>query len=276
MARVDGTTMSGPIDWTANGSATDVGISQDISFSGLPTTALGNGLNDWAILDLRQVGSRRNVASLNASGSGLGGALSLGLGTRDFMGGFDVDFLGGFDVDFLGSFDAEFLGGFDVDFLGGYDVDFLGGFDVEFLGDAGLGEQGLGDVVLDAPNAPHGDLNLETAIGFGNAAHIQQAQFFKQPNRVTLTVRRPHAGKTTAFEVYRVDGGLPVTPAAFAQRVFVGTFPAATTPTTTINDTTVTPNKTYTYFVLAIVENPDNPLSPTRTGISPYKVVTTK
>jgi hypothetical protein len=119
-------------------------------------------------------------------------------------------------------------------------------------------------------------LNLETAIGFGNAAHIQQAQFFKQPNRVTLTVRRPHAGKTTAFEVYRVDGGLPVTPAAFAQRVFVGTFPAATTPTTTINDTTVTPNKTYTYFVLAIVENPDNPLSPTRTGISPYKVVTTK
>jgi len=192
------------------------------------------------------------------------------------MGGFDVDFLGGFDVDFLGTFDVDFLGGFDVDFLGGFDVDFLGGFDVDFLGDAGLGQLGLGDVIPDSANSPHGDLNLETAIGFGNAAHIIQAQFFKQPNRVTLTVRRSHAGKTIAFEVYRVDGGLPVTPAAFAQRVFVGTFPAATTSTTTINDTTITPNKTYTYFVLAIVENPDNPGNPNRAGISPYKVVTTK
>jgi len=266
MARVDGQTMSGPIDWSADG-ATAGSVSQDISFSG-SKTALEAGVNDWAILDLRQVGSRRNVASLNATGSGFGGALSLGLGTRDFMGGFDVDFLGGFDVDFLGTFD--------VDFLGGFDVDFLGGFDVDFLGDAGLGQLGLGDVIPDSANSPHGDLNLETAIGFGNAAHIVQAQFFKQPNRVTLTVRRSHAGKTIAFEVYRVDGGLPVTPAAFAQRVFVGTFQAAATSTTTINDTTITPNKTYTYFVLAIVENPDNPGNPNRAGISPYKVVTTK
>jgi len=278
MARVDGTTMSGPIDWSADGAATATGVSQDISFSG-SKTALDAGVNDWALLDLRQVGGRRNIASLNAAGTGLGGALSLGLDTRDFLGGFDVEFLGGFDVDFLGGFDVEFLGGFDVEFLGGYDVDFLGGFDIEFLGDAGLGEQGLGDVVPDAPNTPHGDVSLETAIGFGNAPHIQQARFLKQPNRVELTVRRPHAGKTLAFEVYRVDGGLPVTPAAFAQRVFVGTFPAATTPRTIITDTTITPNKAYTYFALAIVENPNNPnnlASATRTGISPYKFVNTK
>ena len=276
MARVDGTTMSGPIDWSADGAATATGVSQDISFSG-SKTALDAGVNDWTLLDLRQVGGRRNVASLNAAGTGLGGALSLGVDTRDFMGGFDVEFLGGFDVDFLGGFDVEFLGGFDVEFLGGYDVEFLGGFDIEFLGDAGLGEQGLGDVVPDAPNAPHGDLNLETAIGFGNAPHIQQAQFFRQPNRVTLSVRRPHAAKTLAFEVYRVDGGLPVTPTAFAQRVFVGTFPASTTSAvTTINDTTITPNRIYTYFALAIQENPNNPVTTIRTGISPYRVVNTK
>lgn len=276
MVRVDGTTMSGPIDWTADGAATNTGVSQDISFNGSKTT-LDAGVNDWALLDLRQVGSRRNVASLNSEGSGLGGALSLGVNTRDFLGGFDVEFLGGFDVDFLGSLDVDFLGGFDVEFLGGYDVEFLGGFDIEFLGDAGLGEQGLGDVIPDAPDAPHGDLNLETAIGYGNAPHILQAQFFRQPNRVTLNIRRPHAGTTTAFEVYRVDGGLPVTPTAFAQRVFVGTFPASTTSAvTTINDTTIRPNRVYTYFALAIVENPDNPATPTRSGISPYKVVTTK
>jgi hypothetical protein len=283
MTRVDGTTMSGPIDWSANGTADLTSLSQDISFSGT-TTALGAGVNDWSLLDLRQVGGRRNVASLNAAGSGLFGALSAGLDTRDYMsvtGGFDVDFLGGFDVDFLGSFDLEFLGGFDVEFLGGFDVDFLGGFDVEFLGDAGMGENGLGDVVPDAVNGPHGDLNLDTAISYGNAPHIQQLVWNKQAKTTTLTVRRPHAGKVLRYEAYRVDGGFPITATALAQRVQVGTpwpFPAGDppTPTVTIVDTNVPNNRLLTYFVLAVVENPNDLDHPTRTGISAYRVLNTK
>jgi hypothetical protein len=103
--------------------------------------------------------------------------------------------------------------------------------------------------------------------------------FLKQPNRVELTVRRPHAGKTISFETYRVEGGLPMTAARFAQRVQVGTpwpFPAGTTQTVTITDTNVQPNKQYTYFVLAIMENPDNPSDPIRSGISSFRVVNTK
>jgi hypothetical protein len=76
-----------------------------------------------------------------------------------------------------------------------------------------------------------------------------------------------------------MDGGLPVTAPQIARRVHVGTpwpFPAGTTPTVDIVDS-VQNSKTYTYFVLAIMENPDGPSFPNvRSGISSYRVITTR
>ena len=88
MFSIQGTTAVGPIDWNANGMA-DIGTySQDINFNRGPNPFLNpatstdgpfSGFNDWANIDLRQVGSRRNVVS-----SGSGGALSLDMGLGDF------------------------------------------------------------------------------------------------------------------------------------------------------------------------------------------------
>jgi hypothetical protein len=153
----------------------------------------------------------------------------------------------------------------------------------EPFGDAGLGQQGQGEVLPDAPGAPRGDLNLDTAVGFGNAPHITKAVFAQRqgPKTVTVTIRRPHVGKTISYELYRVPFGLPMTAARLAQRVQIGApfpFPAGTTPTVDIvDDNNVQNNNIYTYFVLAIQENPGGPsLTNVRTGISNYRVVVTK
>ena len=282
MARVDGTTLSGPIDWNGDGTADDVNLAQDISFSG-SKTVLDAGVNDWAILDLRQVGSRRNVAG-NSAGT-LEGGLSVDMRFSDML-GLLVD-TSGLLVDTSGLENTGLLvdtSGLLVD-TSGLLVDTSGllvdtsGLLVDTSGDAGLGAGGQGDVVPDAPGAPRGDLNLETAVGFGNAPHIQRLNWNRQARTVTVTVRRPHAGKVLSYEAYRMDGGLPVTAAQIAQRVHVGTpwpFPAGTTPTVDIVDN-VQNNRTYTYFVLAIMENPDGPSLPVvRSGISTYRVISTK
>ena len=113
--------------------------SQDINFNRGPNPFLNpatstdgpfSGFNDWANIDLRQVGSRRNVVS-----SGLGGALSLDMGLGDFG-------LGDFG---LGDFG---LGDFGLGDFG------LGDFG---LGDFGLGDFGLGDFGQGRPRGRSGD-----------------------------------------------------------------------------------------------------------------------
>jgi len=61
VVRVESVARTAPIDWNMNGT-TDTVVSQDITFNGVQNT-LTVGPNDWAQVDLRQVGSRRNVAS---------------------------------------------------------------------------------------------------------------------------------------------------------------------------------------------------------------------
>lgn len=51
-----------PINWDMDLLSNETGVLQDINFNG-DKTVLVAGTNEWAQIDLRQVGSRRNVAS---------------------------------------------------------------------------------------------------------------------------------------------------------------------------------------------------------------------
>ena len=59
MVRLEGPFVAGPIDWNNDGNTTDKTLSQDLSFNG--KLDLLAGFNDWANLDLRQIGARRGV-----------------------------------------------------------------------------------------------------------------------------------------------------------------------------------------------------------------------
>jgi hypothetical protein len=231
--RVDGTTVTAPIDWNANG-ATDLGtFSQDLSFNGIRTAngqiaMLNAGVNDWGLVDLRQVGGRRNVGSRR-----INGGLSLDVGFGD-VGFGDVGFgdVGFGDVGFG-----------DVGFgdVGYGDVGFG---DVGF-GDVGFGDVGFGDVGFGDVGAPRGDMDLDTATSLGNAPDTLAATLGKAS--VTLTWQPPHVGAVNYYNVYRVTG-TSVTPATIGTLVTVA---SPTAPTTTAVDTTVKNNNTYTYFVAA-------------------------
>jgi len=245
--RVDGTTVD-TIDWNANGIVTDVHLQQDITFNGitLPPPAPANlfptvkGFNDYNLLDLRQIGGRRNVGSRRIAAGGGTGGLSLDVGFGD-VGFGDVGFG---DVGFG-----------DVGFgdVGFGDVGFG---DVGF-GDVGFGDVGFGDVGFGDVGAPRGDLDLETATAFGNPPNAFTATL-EAKQAVRLRWSPPTVGLVASYEVYRVIG-TAVTPSNIGSRVRVGILVAptpTTPPQTTLLDTTVKTNVTYTYFAIAKFAGP--------------------
>jgi len=233
MFSVQGTTAVGPIDWNANGTA-DLGMyAQDINFNRGPnrfvhpataTDGPFSGFNDWANIDLRQVGSRRNVVS-----SGLGGALSLDMGLGDFG-------LGDFG---LGDFG---LGDFGLGDFG------LGDFG---LGDFGLGDFGLGDFGQGGPGV---DLESALANGAGAPNSLTGLVSPGTPGDVRLRWAAPPVGEVATYEVFRVLG--LTSDIGSATRVGI-----VTAPLTEFLDTGAKLwNNTYTYFVIAV--SPDGARSP--------------
>ncbi len=232
--RVDGTTVTAPFDWNGNGTIEGTPFAQDITFNGpidpltMPFTykVLNPGANDWSRVDLRQIGSRRSTGSKRIDGS-----LSLDVGFGD-VGFGDVGFG---DVGFG-----------DVGFgdVGFGDVGFgdVGFGDVGF-GDVGFGDVGTGDLGFGDVGVGRGDMDLDTAASLGNAPDGLTATLGK--GFVTLRWNPPHVGTATNYQVYRVIG-TAVTLANFPTRVLVGT-----TQTTSLIDSTVKNNVTYTYFVTA-------------------------
>jgi len=63
MVRVDGTSVSGGIDWDGDGSIENGTVVGDINFNGVDETGASplRGFNDWANVRLNQVGARRNI-----------------------------------------------------------------------------------------------------------------------------------------------------------------------------------------------------------------------
>jgi hypothetical protein len=232
MFSIEGTSAAGPIDWNANGVADTGTYSQDINFNrgpialvspATPTDGPFSGFNDWANIDLRQTGSRRNVVS-----SGVGGALSLDMGLGDFG-------LGDFG---LGDFG---LGDFGLGDFG------LGDFG---LGDFGLGDFGLGDFGLgDFGQGPPGEMDLETAQGAagGGAPNALTATLTGRNSRdVRLKWAAPHLDDVATYEIFRVVGQ----PSDIGSASRIG---IVTTPTTDFIDTRVQlRRRIYTYFVIAV------------------------
>jgi hypothetical protein len=92
MIRLEGPLVAGAIDWNDNG-IIDPGtlIPQDINFNGSTSDSTFTGFNDWAAVDLRQIGARRGVFGFSVD---VGGDLSLDTGGGDLS----LDTGGGGDI----------------------------------------------------------------------------------------------------------------------------------------------------------------------------------
>jgi hypothetical protein len=233
-------------DWNADGKVAGT-ASQDVNFDGSQGEAL-SGANDFATMDLRQVGARRPVGSLSLSYSvvdpttgvapvppapAIGGGLSLDAGYGD-----------------LGYGDLGYgdLGYGDL----GYGD--LGYGDLGY-GDLGYGDLGYGDLGVPADEPlGSGDVSLDTAGSLANPPYALAATALKGNGGIQLVWHAPNVGTPLAYQVYRVDG-TGVTPSNFPLRALVANVPSTVT---SLVDTSgsLKHNNTYTYFAVATLPPP--------------------
>ncbi len=185
MVRVDSQSTSGDLDWNADGiiETTPVGP-QDINFNGAPNLALNpavtstdspfTSFNDWNVVDLQQLGGRRNA-----------GALSVDVGFNDVAHGDPTIDAGALDV-----------GALDV---GALDV---GALDVGAL-DVGALDVGALDV--------GGELDAPTARSVGDPPSNLTATV-PTKNTIKLGWKAPHLDGTnvSAYQIWWALG--PITP----------------------------------------------------------------
>jgi hypothetical protein len=238
MFTVDGTSTTGPIDWDADGVIDALPVpQQDINFDGGPNTAVGtstdgpfHGFNDWAYIDLRQVGSRRNVAS--PVGAEVEGPLSLDQGVGD--NGVGDNGVGDNGVGDNGVGDN--------------------GVGDNGVGDNGVGDNGVGDNGVGDNGAPADEIDVATALATGAGAPNGLGAALTGTRRdVRVSWSQATLSKvfgTATYEVYRVAG----VPANLANATRVGTVvgTGGNPPDTTFVDVNPKGKTTYTYFVIAV------------------------
>lgn len=230
MARVDGTSTIGGIDWNANGVITGAipPVMSDLNFSGLPLTSLAQGTNDWQIINLLTVGSRRNV-----------GGWSVESGYWD-TGYWDT----GSDTGYwdTGYWDTGAPG--DLDFDSGY-------WDTGYW-DTGYWDTGYWDTGAESESAlvPKGEIDLDTAASLGNAPNAVKVAIPQGGKDPVVSWLPPHvkSDKVGSYEVYRVEGQT-ITEANFLNRATINNnIPANQL---SVVDTTAKNNVWYIYIVLA-------------------------
>jgi hypothetical protein len=283
MVRVDAPSITGPIDWNANGDSMNGPLIQDINFDGT-ATPLNAGADDWAHLFLNQIGSRRNVGGIfpdpAANGRLTLGPLSLDVGRSDIgrsdIGRSDIgrSDIGRSDIgrSDIGSGD---LGQGDT---GRSDI---GRSDIG-RSDIGRGLFGGGDLDVGGANEPFGEIDLETAKAVtGNAptppdglqaclANDGRCASEGGGTPVLLNWQAPHVGKPIRYHVYRVEfwsetfqpGNLP-TASIGTVATIEGVLP------TTFLDYSAWPDAKFAYFVIAEFDDFS------RSGISNFATVTT-
>jgi hypothetical protein len=255
MARVDGTSTTGAIDWNANGAITGSTppVMSDLNFSGLPLADLAQGTNDWQILNLQTIGSRRNV-----------GGWSVESGYWD-TGYWDT----GSDTGYwdTGYWDTGAPG--DFEFASGY-------WDTGYW-DTGYWDTGYWDTGAESDSAlvPQGELDLETAASIGNAPNAVQVQIPPGGKDPVVSWLPPHvkADKVGSYEVYRVEGQT-ITPTNFLNRVTINNNVPAT-QLSVVDTGQLKGNTFYVYLVLAqFTEISPITGQPVRSGIAisqPFK-----
>jgi hypothetical protein len=244
MVRVEAVIPAAAIDWNADGILTTAAaFAQDVNFNSgpnnsvvpnLPSDGPFTGSNDLPTMlqiGLRQVGSRPNAGlfSLDVTEQDLGrGDPGRGDPGRGDPGRGDP-----------GRGDPG-------------------------RGDPGRGDPGRGDPGRGDPGAPPGDLDLTTAAAANGGPYTLKAVVNKVTKTIDLSWKPPLAinedRSVQRYVVYRVLAG-SVTPDTFSKRDVVG---QTNGNVLTLKDTKVSPGKTYTYWVIAELDNG------TRTGISNF------
>jgi hypothetical protein len=190
MIRVDGSTRMPPINWNMNQFSNETGVIQDISFNGV-TTSLVAGLDEWNALDLRQVGSRRNVASLAVVDAV--GPLSLDQGQGDNGQGDNGQGDNGQGDNGQGD---------------------------NGQGDNGQGDNGQGDNGQGDNGAPP-EVESEAAT---DGPHLRPLTLAKKGVAIVSVWTRPHVGTPVTYEIWRSSGIVLA-----ASKTRVGTTSAPTT-----------------------------------------------
>lgn len=187
---------------------------QDINFNGSTDSTL-RGFNDWANLDLRQIGATGSLST-----AGVGDLLGAG-GVGDLLGaGGTGDLLGAGGVgDLLGA----------------------GG-----VGDL-LGAGGVGDL-LGAGGMGNGEITRETANSIVRPPRNLAAtpSDTRLAHSVTLNWTKPVFGQIVSYNVYRGANGA-------APTLYFSTSSGQTPAATSFTDTNVTDCTTYTYFVTSLL-----------------------
>jgi len=221
MVRIDGINFSGTTDWN-NNNTISAGIlsSQDVNFNGIvgdvPTF---RGFDDWANINLAQVGARRNVGGHSGAVSG---ADIFGGGADIFGGGADI-FGGGADI---------FGGGADI-FGGGADI-FGGGAEIDFV---------LANASVDPPSAL-----------LCNNCVLTSGALVTNGKTVSLSWTSPGFGQIRSYTVWRATGSFTTLAAVLAnidQFSNIATINSTDQPATAayVDNNKLKNGGTYTYFV---------------------------
>lgn len=256
--RVDGISLPGkpiagsPIDWNADTITTTSPLAQDIAFNGVSNNPM-NGFNDWAHIDLRQIGSRRAPIGYSVdvgpsddigAGGGAGNSGDLGSGNSGDLGSGNSGDLGSGNSGDLGSGNS---------------------------GDLGSGNSGdLG-----------GDLEFDTAVTVGNAPNSVSATVVGSGPTISIDLKwkRPTVGKVIQYQVWRaacpnqttITAPCTLSPSVKPVDIAPTVAPGATCgPGGAYNfcDGTTKNNTVYLYFVTATIQDPGNLNTPKQSGAS--------
>ena len=252
--RVDGTvssapgsTFSGPLDWNNDLTVPDSVSPQDVNFNGLTGDSPFVGFNDWQNMDLRQISAATGGFGLSGGGgllNGGGGLLNGGGGLLNGGGGL---LNGGGGIDNSGS--GLLNGGGGLLNGGGGLLNGGGG-----LLNGGGGSEQDSDAANSTADAPTGPTCLVAITQNGvtvPACSGSSEPFLEKGKSVPLTWTGPKFGQIRQYQVWRALGSFPTLASVVANHGLfakIGTL-TGTPPTGSFIDTTVSNNKTYTYFV---------------------------
>ena len=256
--RVDGTSLPGrpiaasPIDWNADTITAGSPFSQDIAFNGAADSI--NGFNDWANINLLQIGSRRDSIgySLDVGPSDDIGAGGLGAGNSGDLGAGNSGDLGAGNSGDLGAGNSGDLGSGNS-------------------GDLGSGNSGdLG-----------GDLEFDTAVTVGNAPNTLSATVVGSGPTISIDLKwiRPTVGKIIQYQVWRAacpNQTTVTTPCKLSPSIKPVDIAPSVAPGSTCGpggaynfcDGTTKNNVVYLYFVTATIQDPANLNTPKQSGAS--------
>ncbi len=224
MVRVDSQGVTAPLDWNADGTISSAPLTtpQDLDFNGVFPEGPFRGYNDWANIDLQQVGGRRNA-----------GLFSLDVSWHDAANGIADGGIADGGIADGGIADGGIADGGIAD----------GGIADGGIADGGIADGGIAD--------GGGELDTVTATSVGNAPSGLTVTGGRQI--VTLNWQAPNVGKVMQYKVFRAT--LTARQPAISPSnlpTFIGS-PTPLTATTFV-DTTVQNNRTYVYLVQAIFD----------------------